>query len=72
MPARLSALKRALESMGIEVIKPSAGSHWKARREGKVYPITAHNGERTEIGEDYIRGVCRCFNLDVEELRKRL
>jgi len=72
MPARLSALKRALESMGLEVFKPGSGSHWKVMRAGKTYPIPAHNGEKTEISDLYIRGVCRCFELDPNELRKNL
>ena len=72
MPARLSALKRALESLGVEVLRPNSGSHWKALRDGKTYPIAAHNAEKTEITDLYIRGVCRCFNLDEKELRKRL
>lgn len=71
MPARLLALKRALESMGLEVLKPGSGSHWKAVRPGKggkTFPIPAHNGEKTEIGDQYIRAVCRCFEIDPEDL----
>jgi hypothetical protein len=72
MPARLSNLKRALEALGLTVTSPNGGSHWKASRNGKTYPIPAHKGEKTEIGEIYIKGVCRCFDLDIDELRKLL
>jgi hypothetical protein len=72
MPARLFDLKRALESMGVEVQAPNRGSHWRAVRGGKTYPIPAHNGERTEISDVYIRAVCRCYNLDRDELLRRL
>lgn len=72
MPARLLALKRVLEFMGAEVHRPNSGSHWKAVYQGKTYPIPAHNGEKTEIGDVYIRGVCRCFGWDPTEFKKHL
>jgi len=69
-------LKRALESKGLEVFKPSSGgSHWKVVRpgkSGKTFPIPAHNGEKTEISDSYIKAVCRCFEIDLEDLRKNL
>jgi hypothetical protein len=37
-----------------------------------VYPIPAHNGPKTEIGDHYIRGLCRTFGLDVDEMMKLL
>ena len=51
------------------------GKHpWKAQRksDGKTYPIPAHNGLKTEISDEYIRGLCRCFGLDETEFRKLL
>jgi len=39
---------------------------------GKVYPLAAHNGERSEIRDLYIKGLCRCFDLDESEFRKKL
>jgi hypothetical protein len=39
---------------------------------GAVYPIPAHNGERSSIGDVYIRGVCRAFDLDEKALRNLL
>ena len=72
MPARFSSLKRALEALGLTVVPPNGGSHWKAILNGKTYPIPAHHGEKTEISERYIRGVCTCFDIDPEKLRKLL
>ena len=72
MPARLSQLRRALESLGVTVVPPRSGSHWKAIQHGKTYTVPAHNGDKTEISETYIRGICRCFDLKIEDLRKLL
>jgi hypothetical protein len=73
MPARLRDLARALASFGIDVDMPSAGSHWKARKEGfGVYPIPAHNGPKSEIGDVYLRGVCRHFGIELAELKSKM
>ena len=72
MPARLSALIRALEIMGVEVVRPNGGSHWKAKKDGKTYPIAAHNGEKSQIGDEYLRGLSRCFDLDLDVLKSHL
>lgn len=72
MPARLTDIKRALSSMGVSIEPPNGGSHYRASKEGKMYPIPAHNGERSEIADVYIRGVCRAFDLNYEEFKKRL
>ncbi len=73
MPARLRDLIRAAAALGVTVERPRSGSHWKARRDGfRPYPIPAGNAERTEIGDQYIRGMCRALGLDETELRKLL
>ncbi len=72
MPARLRDLARALRALGIDVEEPSSGSHWKATFDGRVYPLPAHNGPKSELADVYIRGVCRAFSLDENELRRRL
>jgi hypothetical protein len=72
MPTRLRNIIRAARSYGIEVEEPASGSHYKAKKDGKAYPITAHNGERTEIPDEYIRGLCRCFNVDLDDFRRKL
>ena len=62
MPFRLSKIRKALRKHGVTV---STGSrHWRAGRDGKTYPIPAHNGLKTEIDDSYILGVCRAFGLD--------
>jgi hypothetical protein len=71
VPVRFSVLKRALELQGVQVLPhDSGGSHWKARKDGRTYPIPAHNGTKTEIGDMYVRGVCRALGLDERMLRK--
>ena len=70
MPARLRDLARALRQFDVEVEKPRSGSHWKARghRDGQpvTYPIPAHNADHTEIGDEYVRGVCRAYGIELE------
>jgi hypothetical protein len=73
MPARPRDIKRALEARGVRVDEPTKGSHWKAVGSGgKVYPVPAHNGLKTEIGDEYIRGICRAFGFDFAEFRREL
>jgi hypothetical protein len=74
VPARLFALARVLAQFGVDVRPPTGGgSHWRAgRADGRSYRIPAHNGERTEINDKYIRGLCREFGIDYAELKKRL
>ena len=57
MPIRLKKLKQRLGSLGYRVEQPKRGSHWKVYGPGGVmYPIPAHNGLKTEIGDAYLRG----------------
>lgn len=64
MPPRLRELAARLKPENIVLHAPSSGSHWKfVGPDGKTYPVPAHNGERTEISREYIRGLCRCFQL---------
>jgi hypothetical protein len=74
VPARLKALLAAAKTFGVSFTKPKSGSHWRLTRVGaqRPYPIPAHNGERTEIGDEYIRGMCRALGIDEDELRKLL
>jgi hypothetical protein len=73
MPARLRDLMAVCARLGIEVKKPNRGSHWKATKTGfRVYPIPAHNAERTEITDEYIRTLCRHFGLDYKEMKRLL
>jgi len=72
MAAPLRDIVRAFEAMGGVVESPKKGSHWKAKMGGKSYPLPAHNGERSEIRDLYIKGLCRCFDIDESEFRKKL
>jgi hypothetical protein len=73
VPARLREIIRAFAAFG-GAVEPSRGgsSHWIASKDGRVFPLTAHNGPKSEISDLYIRGMCRCFGLDEEEFRKFL
>jgi hypothetical protein len=73
MPARLRDIARVLREFGVRLERPKTGSHWKfVAADGKVYPVPAHNAERTEISDQYIRGVCRAFGIDEARLRALL
>jgi len=74
VPARLRDLVRVLASFGITVEPPrGGGSHWKATGpDGTIYMIPAHNAERTELSDVYVRKVCRTFGIDYDELKRRL
>jgi hypothetical protein len=73
MPARLRDIVGALKRLGLEVDEPRKGSHFMVRREGsRPYPLSAHNGLRSEIADKYVRGLCAHFGLDVEAFKKLL
>lgn len=73
MPARLSAITKALKKRGGRVDASKSGSsHFKAFYADKMFPIAAHNGMRTEIADVYIRGLCREFGFDEKAFRKDL
>jgi hypothetical protein len=73
MPARLREIRRAALSYGIQIEEPSSGSHWHCRLPGKrLYTIPAHNGVRTEIDDNYVRGFCRHFSINYDEFKAKL
>jgi hypothetical protein len=73
VPARFNSVKRALAKFGVTVLPGKGTSHYRAiDASGKTYPIPAHNGLKTELTDVYIKGVCRCFNIDYESFRKAL
>jgi predicted RNA binding protein YcfA (HicA-like mRNA interferase family) len=73
VPARLRDLVRALAEFGITVQRPNHGSHWKAiAPDGKKYTIPAHNAERSEVGDEYLRALCRTFGIDLQKLKEFL
>ncbi len=73
MPARLRQIAQvARAKYGIDIEEPKSGSHWKAKRDGKVYTLPAHNGPKTELSDVYVRGLCRAFGIDYEEMKEHL
>jgi hypothetical protein len=73
MPAWLRSIVLALKELGLVVDEPKKGSHYMVRREGaRPYPLSAHNGLKSEITDKYIKGLCAHFGLDLEAFKKRL
>jgi hypothetical protein len=73
VPARLRKIRKACSAYGIELETPKGGSHWKFRRgKGPTYPVPSHNGLKTEVPDEYIRGLCAHFDLDRDEFKKML
>lgn len=68
MPERLGKLAKKVRPYGVLLEKPKSGSHYKFVRDGVRYPISAHNGLKTEIPDLYIRGLCRTFDIDPADL----
>jgi hypothetical protein len=74
MPARLRDLKRAAKRWNIELSATHSGRHpFKFVRTGRPpYPVKAHNGERSELADAYVRGLARHFDIDERELFNEL
>ena len=72
MPARLMAVAAVLKKHGIDVEKPSSGSHYKAVRGSVVYPLPAHNGAKSELDDRYLKALCRAFGLDYRAFKEAL
>ncbi len=72
MPARLQAIVRVAAKHGIDCREPRSGSHYKLVKGSTVFPLSAHNGLKTEIADVYIRKLCEAFGLDVEAFKKDL
>lgn len=74
MAARLRRIQVVASEYGITIAPPTGdGSHWMAKKAGhRTYPIPAHRGENSEIGDSYIRGFCRNFGIDLAEFRSKL
>jgi hypothetical protein len=73
MPARFFKVALALKDFEIGCkTKKGKGSHALLVLGGRVYPVSLHNGERTELSDVYVRGICRFFGLDYEEFKTKL
>ena len=67
-------LRSALAKLGVRVSERSSrGSHIVVDDgKGHAYPLPLHHGEKTELSDVYVRGLCRALEIDYEELRKLL
>lgn len=74
MPARFRAVVQALKSYAIEVrTRPGKGSHVILHGGGGlIYPVSLHNGDKTELSDVYVRGICRAFGIDYQEFKSKL
>ena len=69
MPERLRTLKKRAKKFGATLEEPSSGSHYKFRsKDRRAYPVSAHNGLKSEIPDVYIRGLARFLGVSVDEL----
>lgn len=67
MPMRLRELGQWLKQHGIVIT--TGGRHFHARKDGfAMYPIPAHNGEKTEIPNKYLKHLCKHFGIDPKTL----
>lgn len=66
MPYPVRDVKRAAEQRGAEYsTKQGKGSHAVFKLpDGRMYTIPATYGLKTEIGDVYIRGLCKEFGWD--------
>jgi hypothetical protein len=75
MPAKYRAIRRALQQypqFRLEV-RQGKGSHIViSDQEGRTFSLSLHRGEHSEITDVYIRALCRTFELDYDEFKKRL
>lgn len=73
MPARFRDIRRVVIALGATIEAPSGSSHWKIRRaDGAMYPIPAGHGENTEIGDHYIKALCRFLGVTYADFKKKL
>ena len=74
MPARFREVVLALKGCGVlALVRKGKGSHVILHDGGsKAYPVSLHNGEKTELSDVYIRGICRAFGIDFAEFKKKL
>jgi hypothetical protein len=69
VPCRLRDLRKRAGDYGVELVADGKGPHpWKFKRTGdRNYPIPAHKGLNTEVPDEYVRGLCRNFNIDRDD-----
>ena len=70
---RLAELKRALQAHGVELHKPTSGSHWKFKKQGfGTVPVPLKKGERSMVPPEYVKNICESFGIKEDDLRASL
>lgn len=73
MPARFRNMVKAAKSYGFELQRKKGRHVYKLKRDGaRAFPITAHNGLKSEITDIYINEFCDQYGIDRQEFRKKL
>ncbi|MBI5479974.1 MAG: hypothetical protein HY906_14000 [Deltaproteobacteria bacterium] len=72
MPARFKRVAKALRKSGVQVVRRAGkGSHAVLDDgKGNLYTIPLTNGDRTELSDVYLRGLCRAFGLDFDAFKR--
>lgn len=72
MPVRYARLRSALKKLGVHISERSGkGSHVVVNDgRGHTYPLPLHHGNKTELSDVYVRGLCRALDIEYEDLRK--
>lgn len=65
---RLQDLKKDIRAAG-GTIEPGKGSHLKVKnKDGRAYPIPAHNGMKSEVPPEYVKGLAKHLGISVDDL----
>jgi hypothetical protein len=74
MPARFKRVAKALRKWGVQIERRAGkGSHAVLHDgQGNIYPIPLTNGDRTELDDVYLRGLCRAFGLEFEDFKRTI
>lgn len=74
MPVRYTRLRAALGKLGIRLIERSGkGSHAVIDDgKGHSYSLPLHHGQKTELSDVYVRGLCRALGIDYDAFRRLL
>ena len=72
MPGRYRTIRGLLRNLGIQD-RQGKGSHVVLRdQRGRTFPVTLHNGEKSELPDQYIRALCRTFEIDYDDFKTKL
>lgn len=72
MPGRAGDIAREVAKLGVTV---GAGTKhfYKLSAPGlRCYTLPAHNGDKTELDDKYIKGLCKHFGLNYADFKAKL